>query len=230
MAEKTNNERVLLIAEAMGELNERLVYVGGSVAQYYSNDKASRCLQTTYDVDCVVDSSTYQEYNEFVQELYSKHFRNDQSEGAPMCRFVHQGEIVDVMPIDDTQIGESNRWYRSGFRHRVPLEIGRGKMIYIMSVPFYLATKLEALHSRGGSDYRGAKDFEDIVYVLNSCPDVARQIAECNDDIVIKYLIKEFSTMCTRQNIREEIESAMLEDNRELYVLSAMKDISNLES
>ncbi len=39
-------------------------------------------------------------------------------------------------------------------------------------VPFYLASKLEALHSRGGEDCRGAKDFEDIVYVLNYCPDL----------------------------------------------------------
>lgn len=35
---KTNNERLQEIAEAMQDLNERLVYVGGAMAGVYATD------------------------------------------------------------------------------------------------------------------------------------------------------------------------------------------------
>ena len=59
MAQRSNDERILNIATALEELNDEVVYVGGSVAQYYSKDAASHKLQTTFDVDCVIDISTY---------------------------------------------------------------------------------------------------------------------------------------------------------------------------
>ncbi len=49
MAQRSNDERVLNIATALEELNDEVVYVGGSVAQYYSKDAASRKLQTTFE-------------------------------------------------------------------------------------------------------------------------------------------------------------------------------------
>lgn len=35
-----NNERLKLIAEALGDLNHRIVFVGGCVAQLYATDPA----------------------------------------------------------------------------------------------------------------------------------------------------------------------------------------------
>ena len=39
--EKTNIERLQDVAEGLDELNEKVVYVGGSVAQLYVNDEAA---------------------------------------------------------------------------------------------------------------------------------------------------------------------------------------------
>ena len=124
MAQRSNDERVLNIATALEELNDEVVYVGGSVAQYYSKDAASRKLQTTFDVDCVIDISTYAEYNEFQERLYRKKFRNDHSEGAPVCRFVFNDEKVDVMPkVYIPLTGDSNSWNPDGIKHRISHDI-----------------------------------------------------------------------------------------------------------
>ena len=76
MSDLSNKERVMKIAVALEELNAKVVYVGGSVVQFYASDKGSANLSTTYDVDCVVDLTSYSEYNAFEKELHSKNFHN----------------------------------------------------------------------------------------------------------------------------------------------------------
>lgn len=108
MSALSNNERLRQIADALDDLNASVMYVGGAVIQLYSSDDAAINPTTTYDVDCVVNISTYHEFRSFEKKLYEKNFRNDTSEGAPICRYIYNGEMVDFMPKVDTGIGESN--------------------------------------------------------------------------------------------------------------------------
>ena len=107
MSELTNNERLRQVAKALKEINAEVVYVGGAVIQLYSTDGIVHNPATTYDVDCVLDVSSYREYRQFEMRLFEKRFRNDTDEGAPICRYVLDGEKVDFMPKVDTGIGES---------------------------------------------------------------------------------------------------------------------------
>jgi len=75
---KTNNERLQEIAEAMQDLNERLVYVGGAMAGLYATDPTATEPRTTMDVDCVVNSTSYGDHAAFEDMLRAKHFQNDQ--------------------------------------------------------------------------------------------------------------------------------------------------------
>lgn len=59
--QKSNNQRLQVIASAMQELNARLVYVGGAMAGAYATDPTATEPRTTIDVDCVVDSNSYAE-------------------------------------------------------------------------------------------------------------------------------------------------------------------------
>lgn len=45
--EKTNIERLQDVADGLGELNEKVVNVGGSVAQLYVNDEAAEEARPT---------------------------------------------------------------------------------------------------------------------------------------------------------------------------------------
>lgn len=168
---KTNEERLQEIAEGMQELNDRLIYVGGAMAGFYVTDPAATAPRTTFDVDCVVDSKSYAEHVAFEKLLREKHFQNDQTPDAPLCRWIYRGEKVDVMSMDEHSLSFGNKWYRPGFGKRKPYTLPSGETIYYLPVTYYIATKIDALLSRGGDDWRGARDFEDIIYVLNYCSD-----------------------------------------------------------
>lgn len=226
MSVLSNNERLRQIADALEDLNASVMYVGGAVIQLYSSDATAINPTTTYDVDCVVNISTYHEFRSFEEKLYEKHFKNDTSEGAPICRYIYNGEKVDFMPKVDTGIGESNKWYLNGMEHRKAYKLDERRTIYILPVSFYLATKLEALHSRGGEDYRGEKDFEDIVFVINTCGHIMEDLHSIKDPELLFFLKTEFAKIAARNNIREEIDCALLEDGRLDVVYDRIKAIA----
>lgn len=211
----TNNERLEKIAAAMQELNARLVYVGGAMAGAYANDPTATEPRTTLDVDCVVDSNSYREHAAFEELMRAKHFQNDISSEPPViCRWVYNGEMVDVMSMNEQSLSFGNRWYRVGFAHRESYTLPSGQRIYRLPVTYYIATKIDALHSRGGKDWRGAKDFEDIVYVLNYCTDFEEQFA-AEEGAVMTFVAEEFAHMLKRPNIAEEIECAISQEEIE---------------
>lgn len=225
---KTNNERLQVIAEGMNDLNERLVYVGGAMAGSYANDPAATTPRPTTDVDCVVDSKNYAEHAAVEQLLRKQHFHNDTESQPPIiCRWVYNGESVDVMSVEEKSLTFGNKWYRPGFAHRELYTLPSGQQIYRLPVAYYLATKMEALLARGGDDWRGAKDFEDIIYVLNYCTDILERLSKAENDVQ-QYLSKHFSSMLKRPNFDEEIECAISADEIERtdMLIQIIRDIA----
>ncbi len=225
---KTNNERLQEIAEGMQNLNERLVYVGGALAGSYATDPAALEPRPTTDVDCVVNSANYAEHAAFEEQLRKQHFQNDtESEPPVICRWVYNGERVDVMSYEEKSLSFGNRWYRPGFEHREQYKLPSGKVIYRLRAPYYIATKIEALLSRGGNDWRGAKDFEDIIYVLNYCTDFMTRFRAAERDVQ-QYLSEQFGAMLQRPNFNEEIECVISADEIERtdMLIHIMRDIA----
>ena len=226
---KSNDQRLQEIAAGMQSLNERLVYLGGALAGSYANDPAATEPRTTADVDCVVNSTNYAEHAAFEDLLRKQHFQNDTlSEPPVICRWVYNGEWVDVMSMEEKSLSFGNRWYRPGFEHRERLILASGMGIYRLPAPYYVATKMEALRSRGGNDWRGAKDFEDILYVLNYCTDFMERFRMAETD-VRQYLSEQFSAILQRPNINEEIECAISADeiDRTDMLIQIMRDIAS---
>lgn len=212
--QKTNNERLQEVADAMQAFNERIVYVGGAMAGSYATDAAAVEPRVTIDVDCVVNSGSYAEHAAFEDLLRAQHFQNDRTPNAPLCRWLYKDGIVDVMSMDENSLSFGNRWYRPGFEKREPYTLPSGTQIYRLPVTYYIATKIDALYSRGGEDWRGAKDFEDIIYVLNYCPEFTK--AFLSADVMVKtFIAEQFAKMIKRPNITEEIECALLPDEIE---------------
>lgn len=225
----SNNERLKVVAEGLGELNSRVVFVGGCVAQLYVTDPAAADVRPTDDVDCVVDLSSYSDYNMFSELLRGRRFRNSTRPGDPLCRWTFQDEIVDIMPYEDSPIGPSNRWYKPGMRQRVVYEVSQGVMIQILPVVYYIATKLEAILSRGGDDLRFSHDFEDVIYILHFSSEFESQFASTEDLKLKRFLKEQFSTLLKRPFITEEILSALPygEGGDVTKILSVMKSITN---
>lgn len=222
-----NLSRIKTIANGLGELNERVVYVGGAVAQLYVSDPAATEVRPTLDVDCVVDLSSYNDYNKFCELLQRKHFFHDTTSGAPICRWTFEGEIVDIMSDDENAIGFTNRWYKAGLRNKIVYEVSKNLRINLMPVDYYVATKMEAVLSRGGDDYRGSHDFEDIIYILNYCSDYCSIVFNNTDIELAKYLYEVYSSFLKRPNIKEEIQCSLPygEENRCITIINTIKSI-----
>ncbi|MDZ4801161.1 MAG: hypothetical protein SGI92_23635 [Bryobacteraceae bacterium] len=54
--------------------------------------------------------------------------------------------------------------------------ISGGLSIRVITTPYFLATKLEAFHGRGGNDYLGSRDMEDLVFVVAGRSVVAEEV------------------------------------------------------
>jgi len=54
----TNIAMLQTVANGLGELNEKMVFVGGVVAELYVSDPAAYEIRSTFDVDCVIELSS----------------------------------------------------------------------------------------------------------------------------------------------------------------------------
>jgi hypothetical protein len=139
-----NLEQLITAARLLGPLLDQLVFVGGSVTGLLNTDEAAGEPRATLDVDAIAEITSYGEYAAFGDRLRAVSFAEDTSEGAPLCRWVHQSTILDVMPLDAKILGFSNRWYRAAMEASTTQRVSEDLEIRIVTAPFFLATKLEA--------------------------------------------------------------------------------------
>lgn len=213
-----------MVSKGLEELNDEVAFVGGAVTGIYANDPASDDARPTEDVDCVLQLTSSSGYYELEEKLRKKHFQND-IESSIICRWIYKGITVDVMPDDEKILGFSNRWYAKGLVNKVKYELPNGSHVYVFPVTYYLATKLEAVKSRGGTDLRWSHDFEDFIFVLNGCMDVEDALHQISDEELLAYLKNEFNELVNNPNIEECIDCAlpMNEEDRCDYIISLLR-------
>ena len=79
----------------------------------------------------------------------------------------YKGIKVDIMPSDSQILGFSNIWYPEGIQQAVETKLPHGEKIRILSMPYFIAVKIEAYFGRGKKDFRLSSDIEDIVTILD---------------------------------------------------------------
>jgi hypothetical protein len=131
-------------AEALRPLLGELVFVGGCVTGLLTTDEAAGAPRTTLDVDAIAEITSYAEYAKFGERLHALGFNEDTSVGAPLCRWVHERTILDVMPLDEKILGFSNRWYKAAMESSTTKRISADLEIRMVTASFFIATKLEA--------------------------------------------------------------------------------------
>jgi len=204
----TNILMLQTVANGLGELKDEMVFVGGAVAELYADNPAASEIRPTIDVDCVIEISSRLQFARLEENLRARGFKNDTSEGAPICRWIYKDIKVDVMPTDSSVLGFSNLWYKEGIEIKISKTLPDGTEVFVFSPEYYLAAKFEAHKGRGGNDLRQSHDFEDIIYILDNCPDILGNISSSNPNIK-KYLKEECQHLLENPNITEGIESAL---------------------
>jgi len=226
-----NTEMLQIVANGLGDLIDEVVFVGGAVAELYADDPASSDIRPTQDVDCTIELSSYKDQTELEDELRTKGFANDISQGAPICRWIFRGIKVDVMPTDGDILGFNNQWYPGGVGSKIPKILPDGTEIFVFSPEYYLAAKFEAHKDRGGNDLRQSHDFEDIVYILDNCTSILEDIRNAEGDVK-NYIKGECDGLLENDGLSEGIESALpygSDSDRVEMIITLITDISELD-
>ncbi|MBI5660318.1 MAG: nucleotidyl transferase AbiEii/AbiGii toxin family protein [Nitrosomonadales bacterium] len=171
------------VAQALGELCDELVFVGGCAAGLLCTSPHAPPPRITYDVDVVAEVTALSAYHALEEKVASRGFTRDMSPDAPICRW-RLGEMeVDLMPSDERILGFSNRWYPLAIASASEFVLPGGRTIRLISAPAFLATKLEAFATRGRGDLMSSHDFEDIVNVLEGRPGIEAEVTAIGGEL-----------------------------------------------
>lgn len=193
-ADDPNVARVERVAQALGDLRDQLVFVGGCAAGLLCTTPNAPPPRVTYDVDVIAEVVALAGYHALERQFAKRGFKRDIAPEAPICRW-RIGELeVDLMPTDEKILGFSNRWYAEAIRSAQPLRLPSGVDIRLISAPAFLATKFEAFATRGRGDLIGSHDLEDIINVLDGRPGIEDDIAD-HGGALAAYLAERFAAM-----------------------------------
>ena len=207
------------------------MFVGGSVTGLLITDEAAGDPRATVDVDAIAEITSYAEYTAFGDRLRELGFADDMSEGAPLCRWVQQRTILDVMPLDEKILGFSNRWYRAAMEAAVVRSIAEGLDVRIVTAPFFVATKLEAFKGRGKGDFLGSRDLEDLVSVVDGRVTLVTEVKAETAEL-LTYIRTEMSALLAAEGFIDALPGYLLPDavsqSRISIVLQRIKELASL--
>jgi len=194
-------QSLINVALGLKELREKVVFVGGAVINLYNDDLASGEIRPTEDIDMTLQLDNYFEWVKMQERLLELEFYPDPF-GHAICSYQFNGIPIDIMPAENSAIGQSNRWYAPGFKDLKKVIIGNNISIQILSPPYFLATKFEAFKNRGFNDYRASHDFEDIIFVLDNRTMIVNEILNANEEVK-NFLKKEILFLKNHKNADE---------------------------
>jgi hypothetical protein len=232
MAENPNDRLLVSAVQKLNPLLDRIVFVGGCATGLLVTDPGAAPVRVTFDIDVIVEVATnrsdawapatgtanpttaaasYAELLKLEEILRSLGFRESREEGAPRCRWVSGELILDLMPTDPSILGFSNRWYRPALQNSQKARIGDHE-IRLITAPYFLATKLEAFHGRGNSDYRMSRDLEDIITVIDGRPELAKEVSTALPELCL-YLSQEFRSILSTPDFHEALPWHLMPDD-----------------
>lgn len=198
-----NRKATKRVAVALGELNEKVIFVGGAMISLYIDDPAAEDVRPTKDIDLTFKIVNIGELEEIRERLTSLGFSQSPEDNV-ICRFRLQDIKVDVMSTKEIGWAPANPWFATGFEKAISVQIEE-KTIKILPFTYFLATKFSAFTSRGGRDPRMSHDFEDIVYLLNYTLNFKEEIINSADEDVKQYLIESFRKILQEDKLQEAI-------------------------
>jgi hypothetical protein len=198
-------EMLAHIAKGLGPLKDKVVFVGGSTVALYLTDPGSATVRPTEDVDCVIQVLTRGQYYKLERELEKLGFRHVTEPGAPICRWSYKGLTTDIMPTEGTVLNFRNSWYTDGYEHAISVKLPGGEQIRIFSLPYFLASKIEAFKDRGHGDFLTSPDMEDIITVLDGSERIAEEISAAPAKAK-KYLAGQFHEFLRDERFTESLE------------------------
>ena len=180
MADRVSENLAMLmrVVDRLGPLRERLVFLGGAVTELFITQPGGPGPRQTKDVDVVIDVVNLGEYSETLRDqLVALGLREDTREGAPVCRWLLDDIIVDIMPTRGEILGFSAKWYPLAYETATPFALPDGTVIRLVTPACFIATKLAAFGDRGRRNPTASHDLEDMIAVIDSRPEIIGDVA-----------------------------------------------------
>jgi len=210
-SQRPNVPKMELVAQALGDLREQLVFVGGCAVDMLLTDAAAAPSRVTYDVDLVAQVAALSGYHKLEKEFARLGFKRDTSEDAPICRWRLGNLEVDLMPTDTNILGFANRWYPLAMQTAQSVELPNAMMIRLIAAPVFVATKFEAFADRGRGDFLGSHDLEDIVNVMDGRPELIDEIAASSVELR-HYLSEQCASLLTMPKFGDSLQGMVFPD------------------
>lgn len=227
-----NLEILMLAIDQLGDLADEMVFLGGCATGLLITDPAAPPIRVTRDVDAIVQVVSQAEYYQLSEKLRKLGFKEDISSDAPICRWVADKVTLDVMPTVAKILGFGNKWYVPAMENSENMQLSNGKIIHIVSAPYFLITKLEAFEGRGGGDYMMSHDIEDIVAVLDGRPEILDEVRRA-DPILVQELSERFRSLLQEDRFIDAIPGHMPSGGtspaRASIILGLIEEISKLK-
>ena len=218
--------------ERIDELADEMVFLGGCATGLLITDDAAPPIRVTRDVDAIVQVVSRADYYQLSEKLRAKGFKEDVSNDAPICRWVAENIILDVMPTDTQILGFGNKWYTSAMKNSELVKLPSEKQIRMVSGPYFLITKLEAFDGRGGGDFLMSHDIEDIIAVLDGRPEIVNDVKQA-EPMLTEELAKRFQMLMENSRFVDAVSGHMPTDEtsqaRVTVIKKIIKELANLK-
>ncbi|MGQ0815317.1 MAG: hypothetical protein ACT4O1_12805 [Gemmatimonadota bacterium] len=173
--------RILLIevARALGDLLDRLVFIGGTVAPLLQSESVFSAPRPTADVDAIAVTINYSDFEALREQLRARGFQEQVNSGHAH-RWTTPGPLhvpLDLVPIGPHPGASANSWDRAAFDTASTFEIAEGLVIRHASAPAFLALKLAAFKDRGEDDPFASDDLEDIFALVAARMAIVQEVA-----------------------------------------------------
>ena len=172
-------KRLKRVAEALGDLAPRVVFIGGSIAPLLQTVPPFDEARPTTDVDGVVATAAYSEINVLPTTLRARGFRQPPFESAHVHRWRSpQDDPLDLVPAGDHLGGSGQLWDQIALDAPTCADLGDDVLIRHAGGPAFLALKWAAYADRGSDDPYASHDLEDILAVVASRPALVAEVSE----------------------------------------------------
>lgn len=216
-----------ITVENLRPLLARIALLGGAATGLLITDPGAAPVRGTFDVDVIVEISSYQEYLELEGQLRQLGFKESPEDNV-ICRWRKDRLTLDVMPTEESVLGFGNPWYGPALREAEWINFGNDRL-RVITAPYFLATKIEAFHGRGHGDYLGSRDIEDIIALVDGRPELAAEVAACEPELK-QHLHIEIAKLLDDPDFIEAIPAHLLPDEasqqRRAEILRRLHDIA----
>lgn len=216
-----NIQKILFAANALEELVDEIVFLGGCAAALLVDQSAVHAARATEDVDFIVDITTKTELYKFAKKLKEKGFVESPE---IICRWERVKEpkiIIDVMPVDSSVLGFTNSWYRLAIDDYHTVVLPDSKRIRAVKPLIFLATKLSSWHGRGQGQI-DHKDMEDVIYVLENRAGIALEFYDCENAALKDYLRDQAAELLKSRQFQNFLPGMVAEAGGARIVINAL--------